>query len=379
MFCPRALVIIIAATAFSATAFAQTRGSALIRGPIASAVLSRAAPNPPPCHSTICTSVQRYAKTLIVSATEFFFFSDGTCTFADPGKWTAPTDIMPVVNGNPAGTVTVNAPAIPGPAPINPDTGAPCTGGGTYMYAPLYFTWTLHQNSTAVPGFGPTATFSSTWNGDFGSFFAETFEISVPVVRPKGEIGSVLNWEDSRANWEQTLIPPDDDPSFSFTGEQVKEVLLSSNPVTGDKSSNSCAARAPNALDGTPNGQAAQTPWRVDQDNKWGNDTVGFGPCAVEAYRCAGANSVPFPCGYVVPQQMYIKSPADSGFTYVYSNNVLGGGVDVSVPIGPLFKQFFGIVSSQRATGLFGGQVRDLRGFPSSKNDCLAYINLNKC
>lgn len=234
MFCPRALVIIIAATAFSATAFAQTRGSALIIEPIiASAVPSRAMPNappdnPPPCESTICKSVQRYAKTRIVSATEFFYYPDGHCTFADPGKWKAPTDIVPQVNGKPAGTVTVNVPpqGIPGPTPINPYTGATCTGGGTYMYAPLYFTWELHKNSTAVPRFGPTATFSSTWKGDFGSFFDETFEISVPVVRPIGEWSTFQSWVlGSVSDWQQTLVPPDDErgKGFDFVGDCVKE------------------------------------------------------------------------------------------------------------------------------------------------------------
>ncbi len=228
MFCPRALVIIVAVTMFSATAFAQKRGSAFIRGPItASAVPSPAAPDPPPCQSTICTSVKRYVKTLIVSATEFFYFPDGTCTFEDAGKWTAPTDIMPQVNGEPAGTVTVNDPPIPGPPPINPDTGATCTGGGKYMYAPLSFKWTLHKNSTTVPRFGPTATFSSTWNGDLGSFFDETFEISVPVVHPIGErsswLGSVVGL--GVTTWQQTLVPPKDDPSFDFGGDCVKEYV----------------------------------------------------------------------------------------------------------------------------------------------------------
>jgi hypothetical protein len=222
MHCLRAVLALAAIFAYSSVGFAQTRGFALSRGPI-TAMPAEA----PPCQSSICTSVQRYTQTLIVGATEYYYYPDGSCTYEDYGKWTAPTDIAPVYKGMRADTVDVSKPAIPGPTPKNPYTGATCTGGGTYLYAPLYFTWDLHKNTTAIPRQGPTATFSSTWNGKLGTFIDETFEISVPVVHPIGErsvwLGAVAGL--GVTTWQQTLVPPEDDQSFDFGGDCVREYV----------------------------------------------------------------------------------------------------------------------------------------------------------
>jgi hypothetical protein len=348
----RAVVILLAVMAcsltvilaFSSAASAQKRGFALVRGPIGgipSVVLPRAQSiplpqsGPPACQSTICGSITRYTQTLIVSATEFSYDNSGNCSFEDPGSWSTPSDIQPTKNGILAGSATVNTPpsGIPGPTPTNPDTGTPCQGGGTYYYAPLYFTWNLHANSTAVIGYGPTASFSSEWNGQFGNFSDQTFELTVPVVRPKVEVPTPAGWYDSLSRWSSTLqccAPPgangaggDDDSTFDFTGEMVQEVL---------KEADSCAAKATvlTGLTATPPNPAT---WTVGQiydaasfpptitsvaANIWGYDNNGYQPCAVQAYRCLKIT----PCSTTVQQQMQIKSPADSGWTMYTTNSI---------------------------------------------------------
>jgi hypothetical protein len=369
---------------FSSVASAQKRGFALVRGPIggiASAVLPRAQSTPlpqsgpPACQSTICGSITRYTQTLIVGATEFLYYPNGTCTFEDAGAWSTPNDIQPTKNGTVAGSVIVNTPTsgISGPPPTNPDTGSTCQGGGTYYYAPLYFTWNLHANSTAVMGYGPTASFSSEWNGQYGTFFDETFELTVPVVRPKGEVPTPAGWYGSLSRWLSTLqccAPPgangpggDDDSTFDFTGETVQEVLLQVN---------SCEAKA-TVLTGLTASPPNPSTWTVGQiydaavtfpsppppsGNIWGYDNNGVAPCGVQAYRCLKVT----PCSGTVQQQMQIKSPADSGWT-TYTTNRLAFSVDGFV-LNNILKTGIGSLTVQR------NGVNQWTSFLSNKDSC---------
>jgi hypothetical protein len=70
----------------------------------------------------------------------------------------------------------------------------------------------------------PVAIFNSTWSG-VGGPSEYQFDVSVPVVRPIGE-RSV--WLGSQAGlgvttWQQTLVPPEEDPTFDFAGDCVQE------------------------------------------------------------------------------------------------------------------------------------------------------------
>jgi hypothetical protein len=226
-----AAVALVAAMMFSLTALGKT-GTAnttfhVIKKPgrdnaPASPPLANTAP---PCNATVCDQIKRYTDTAIIEATEYFYYPDGTCQFEDAGKWSSPNDIKPLDNGTPAGTVTFSVKQDT--PPPNPYTGATCIGGGPYQYAQLHFTWNLRKNTTAIPRYGPTATFSSEWTGDLGSFIDETFEISVPVVHP---IGESSNWLGSVAatgitTWQQTLVAASGDQPFDFDADCVKEYV----------------------------------------------------------------------------------------------------------------------------------------------------------
>jgi hypothetical protein len=312
-----ASVALMAAMAFSPIALGKTGTANTTFHVIKKPGRDNAAASPPlvntapPCTATVCDQIKRYTDTEIIEATEYYYYPDGTCQFLDPGMWSSPNNIQPVDNGTPAGTVTFSVQQDT--PPPNPYTGATCIGGGPYQYAVLHFTWNLHKNKTAVLGYGPTATFSSNWTGDFGSFFAETFQITVPVVRPIGETISFMGFTGIIGNglvgqWLQTLKPPTTDPSFDFTGETVQESFMSSR--------GNClsppAAQVPLAGTTRP---PSTFPVKNGPPGQW-VDGVGFGDeadaaCAVLYNYCY----MPAGCFFSKLQETAIKSDADSGFT----------------------------------------------------------------
>ncbi|MGH6839521.1 MAG: hypothetical protein ACREDT_12125 [Methylocella sp.] len=364
-----AAVALMAAMAFSPIALGQTRTANtafhVIKKPTrATAPASPPlAPTAPRCTATVCDQIDRYTDTAIIEATEYFSFPDGTCRFADQGKWSSPKDIQPLDNGTPAGTVTFSV--NPDTPPPNQITGATCIGGGPYQYARLHFTWNLHKNKTADSfahqGYDPTATFSSDWTGKFGSFFPETFQITVPVVRPKGEMSTFVNWLDSRGNWMPTLILPDKDPDFDFTGELIQEVTH--KPST-------CYGRGIGSMGSTGvvrNDYSVDSSWHIVNKVMFNqNDIVGWSPCGVEYYRCVKA-ALPA-CGYTGTQEMQIKSDADSGYTTYTTNNISATIEGWIIPFAP-YKLGIGTVTSQRSNPA-APQPPQSKFFPSSENNC---------
>ncbi len=221
----RAAVALVAAMTFSMTALGERRTAiAVFTGPSGGVAPPDGAP---PCVSTFCTSIPtRYKNTFIIGITEYE--TTYPCFYIDHGQWTPGTNIQPIDKGTPAGTVDVSELAIVGPTPPG------CTAaGGPYLYAPLYFDWTLHKNLTWYLGYGPTAFFQSNWYTKDGWNLPYSFQITVPVVRPIGETISFKGFTGVIGNglvgqWLQTLTPPTDDPSFDFTGETVQEDLSAS-------------------------------------------------------------------------------------------------------------------------------------------------------
>ena len=139
--------------ALSSVASAKTYAAASMKAPTSGPVR---VDEPHGCQASYCVpSMPRYQQTLLYGWTEYSYDVTGNCQYEDYGQWTTLAPVAPVAaNGNPAGTVTINGAPIPGPTPINPFTGTTCQGGGTYLYAPIYFTWTLEMNLTKVPRLG---------------------------------------------------------------------------------------------------------------------------------------------------------------------------------------------------------------------------------
>jgi hypothetical protein len=337
-------------------------------------MLSRAAANPPPC-TDVCAQIPRYNHWLIIGFTEATAMSDGSCKYDDPGKFSAPSNIMPKINGAAAGTVDFAVEQHP--PPINNITHLQCTGGDTYYYAVLYFTWTLHSNSTAQTGYGPVATFSSTWQGDLGQTQSHGYQIIVPVVRPVAETTQFSNpavWVAAGGGWIQTLTPPSSDSNFDFTGEDIREQF--GNSIGG------CAAKhapppLPAPAPGAP-GNSSEATWKVGQlkgpsgivsapKNEWGYDFVGYTrQCDVEWYRCFKVT----PCGYTQEQNMQIRSPADpqddTGWnTYTSTPNNLKADIEG------------GIIPFPKGTGL--GWVHSQRGPNGTNQPKFLGSHLNEC
>jgi hypothetical protein len=296
-----------------------------MRGPVgvSTGPIRATANPPPPCGGCLYGTIPRYTKYLLAAGVEFLYDDSGNCQYQDPGSWSAPASILPLTNPLGAsimpGTVDVTSPAVQGPIPINPDTGKECLGGGTYMYGPLYFTWTLHTNDTAAYGYGPFALFTSTWAGTFGKMDTETFQVTVPVVRPIGETTDWAGWANgvglpasfpspnggqlngTQGQWMQTLTAPPNDSSFDFSNEWVQETF-----VGGRNTCPRLPTVAPHGLKGS---------WLVFSGNIWGPDSIGtegtvLGYCSIMYSYCYG----PHPCGFIQYAQMGILSPADTGY-----------------------------------------------------------------
>jgi hypothetical protein len=211
------------------------------------------------------------------------------------------------------------------------------------------------------------------WNGKYGTYFAETFELTVPVVRPKFEIPTPAGWSGSLSRWLSTLqccAPPgangpggDNDSTFDFTDEQVREVLVEAN---------NCSAKATviTGLTGLPPDPSTWTVGEIFDsstfpptvktvtENVWGYDNNGAVPCGVQAYRCLKVT----PCSLTDEQQMQIKSPADSGWT-TYTVNSIDTSVDGFV-VNNFLKTGTGSLTVRR------NGVKQWRSFLSDKESC---------
>jgi hypothetical protein len=351
-----AAVALLAAMTFSLTALGQTPRHYKVgspKGTVAGMAVVR-----PFQAETISVLIPRYNNTVVYALTEY---DPDNCTPISVGMWSTPSNLNPSMSGTP----TPNVPY--GPAMLG---NGDCPGM-TFMFSAIYFNWTAHNNQSAMPNPGgsgpcpvadgacPVATFSSTWSTPDGEFDDPyTFNVDVPVVRPMGEMSSFVNWLDSRANWMPTLVPPNSDSSFDFTGESVTE-----NTVT----KSTCYGRGIGSMGSTPYSQ--NSGWTIVNKVMFNKpDTVGWSPCAVEYYRCVKAT--PPACGYTGTQQMKIKSQADTNATaYIYTTNTVSATIDGFVISSYFYKLGFGNVTSQRSTPS-DPQSPQQKGFVSSDQNC---------
>lgn len=337
-----ACMVLAAVVTFPVTALAQTGVATYVftvPGVSASPTVSLA-PN-------YSVSIPRYKNTGLVGITEYQL-NYPTCTFISAGHWTPGSNVLPMDNGTPAGTVDVSQAAFTGPTPPG------CDGsGGPYKYGPIYFNWTLHKNLTAVPNQGPIATFNSNWYTDDGQYNTPySFQVTVPVVRPKGETNRFESWNEAKGRWRVTLVPPDNDPSFDFTGETVRETYLSDQDSC--LGSGASVANTGSVKNGPP-----------------GNfgDSVGYNACIVEWARALKKT----PCGYHITQRMEISAPSDGGTFAQYSMNDLYARIEGYVINYP-GQLGIGQVSSRRVTPL-SAPTPASKQFTTARIDCLRSLD----
>jgi hypothetical protein len=315
-----AAVAVAATMTFSLTAFGQTRRATAVFHEPAGEIVEAGAP---PCTATFCKTIgKRYKNKGLLGITEFET-NYPTCTFISAGTWKPGTNIQPIdpATGMPAGTVDVSQPPFTGPTPPG------CDGsGGPYLYGPIHFEWTLHKNLTAVPNFGPTATFNSEWDTPDGVYMVPySFQITVPVVRPASETTAFVDWAPgglTNGRWKQTLHPPASDASFDFSGESVQEADAAGTHLDSCWFPASAFAKFDMITGGT---------WTVAANNKWKFDHVGWFHTAVTYYRLPHSG-VPAraPCKARFPQQMTIKAPADTSYNNYAGINGLGGNIGLT-------------------------------------------------
>lgn len=327
MFYLRAAVALIAAMTFSLSAFGQT-GMAIVEIPESAVPLA----GMPVCTATFCKSIpKRYENTRILGITEYNYNlppPGPPCKYKDHGTWQPGTNIKPTdgLFNTPAGTVDVSETDFVGPIPSEHG----CTAdGGPYLYALIKFKWDLHKNLTAVPGFGPTATFNSEWDTlDKTYMLKYSFQVTVPVVRPKGETTKWKGWSGWFGNgitgqWEATLKCCDagnnGDPNFDFTGETTRERFEHVNQncikaIKGIKKSNEVSYGKQFPVIGGPPGKY------IDGVSAFGDDADSA--CAALCHF----RSDPAGCFLTVGEQhMSIRSPADAknGFAEYPAVNTL--------------------------------------------------------
>jgi hypothetical protein len=281
MHCLRAAVALVAVMTFSLTALGQTPRAAKV------GAIRRTgggmAPASQPFDARIHDKITRYQKTPIYGLTEY---NPDNCMGIDIGMWSPPTDLNPSMSGTIDSTTNLQGKLDNGDCPNT-----------TFTFAVIQFTWTAHNNKTAIPSLGcpldqsttcPVAVFSSIWTTkDHCCDVQDEFDISVPVVRPKGETSTLEKWQDSMGIWKVTLMPPSDDSTFDFTGETVNEVFLSDQ--------NSCPGNA--SVDPSMGVVNSGPPGSF-------HDLIGFDPCVVHYARCLKKPGFWF----VIKQQMEINS-----------------------------------------------------------------------
>lgn len=336
-----AIIGVLAATVFSQSAFAETsRAIAIITDE--GGGNAHALP-----FASLTKSIKRYENTHIIGIAEY---DPVNCKFLDSGEWTDPTPTLVPKDSGKIQRTTV----------VKNKVGDPCNGL-SLTYASINFDWTLRKNSSRKRNHGrPTTRFGANWSTKDGQYDVPyIFDIDVPVVRPKGDTSTFANWlsgplSGTWGRWIVTFQPPDKDPSFDFTGEEVREEFISANEQ--------CATKAPGVLGTgavTPPGTPAS--WKVGElkgagvtmpagKNQWGWDFVGWNGCAIHAYRCAKA-TVP-ECGNDVLQGIHIKSPADDDFSEIIYQQSLREAIGGSIIPGDPRKRGFGPITSRRGEGV---------------------------
>lgn len=286
---------------------------------------------------SVWAQVPRYPKTLVATQVAVYLNS---CAFYSSGAISFPT--MPQYGK--ATTEPVACTVPPGQA---------CAGHTYSNCAGIYYERTARNNkSLRSPSTeGPVDIFTYKW--DVPPYISETHspDIAVPVVRPKGETNAFESWNEGKGRWRVTLVPPDNDPTFDFTGEQVRETYVTESD--GCIGAGSSKSNVTTVVNGPP-----------------GNfgDSVGYSACAVEYARAKRKT----PCGYRITQKMEISAPSDGGVFTQY-----GGGLNTLIAIvtGRLIDQAqgqhaIGTVSSQRITPLSTPAAVPL-GLPTQRLDCL--------
>ncbi|MGH9830426.1 MAG: hypothetical protein ACREDR_45040 [Blastocatellia bacterium] len=247
--------------------------------------------------STITYSIKRYMTPpkLLEGLAEI---NPVTCKEVSAGAWTIITATQDCRNVK-CGTVTTGTETVTIPSGV--------CAGSTFTFATIYYEWTAHNNQSTLPA-PPNSvadTFNATWTAPDGNTEQLTFDINVPVVRPDRETTAFGSWYYTRGLWQQTLVPPDTDSKFDFSGEQVREFAAA--PAGPD----TCwFVGSGSPLVSVTNDQTVF--WTVESGNVYGPDKVGYYPRVVFLYR---EHSPTFKrngfCGTMFGQQMKIHAPSD--------------------------------------------------------------------
>ena len=288
-----------------------------------------------PFTETFRAKILRYTRSDIYGIALFQYPWGAPCFWLTAGSWTIPT--------GPSELGVADTAVFPGPSP--------CSGEGNVDYARVYYTWNSRTNKTSQPGMGAVATFPGEWQAPgWGYDLFYNFEVSVDVVRPKGETNTLESWYQGHGRWRVTLVPPDEDPGFDFSGETVRETYVADN--------DSCigsGASKPNAL-----------PVNGPKPGNFG-DSLGYDVCVIEYVRATKRT----PCGYGIVQKMEISSPADGGAFTEYSLNKLYFRVTGQLIDQVEGQHAIGNIITQRITPLSTPRPAYI-AWPTSRLDCLA-------
>lgn len=324
------------------------RTRAIVRGVVTEKIetiplnaMKSAAQGASPFMTTIRLSIPRYADSFIYGLALFEYPWGAPCFWLEAGSWTLSA------TGSDLGTTrTIVEPGV-----------GPCDKYKNVDFATVRYQWNSYTNRTRTPGDGPLDTFTGEWKAS-GYDLTYNFVVFVDAVRPVGETNEWKGWADGgRGKWLPTLVAPDSDPGFDFSGETVKESHVNES---------TCIPRvAGGSMGGVPS--SVESKWTIVAGNKYNEeDGVGWRACAVEFFRCTKAT----PCGYTTVQIMKIKSPADTDFT-TYQVNTLRGGVDGLMLPFTNNQTAIGFVSSQR-----GESEKKWKFYLSNKNSCAGFAGV---
>lgn len=185
--------------------------------------------------------------------------------------------------------------------------------GILFTFATISYEWTAHNNKTISDTINDT--FNATWASPDGDFdIPYTFNINVPVVRPDHETTAFKSWFDPASgagpigHWKQTLVGPDTDQKFDFSGEIAQEF------AAGQAGPDMCwyldsgfvpLVAVTNQPD-KPNQFATVSPGNTYPD------IVGYSPMQVSCYRQKSPFLKKFKtCGTRFGQLMGIHAPSD--------------------------------------------------------------------
>ena len=351
-------IILPIALVFSTPAFSEgvpenNRISITIHSKVTTA---RPAPSASPAglaQPSVYAKVPRYQTTWIAQHVE----ADGrTCAFLDDGKATPLTTPQ-------FGEATYGAQ----PCTIPADYPA-CAGRSYPSCAAIYYKRTARNNkSIRTPSAdGPVDIFTYHWKTKDNFFnFDNTLDVAVPAVHPIGETVEFKGFYQVPTvgfygKWVSKLTPPTDDPDFDFEGDTVKEShLVRENDCDIGFTGTSSWKIGEYTLAGTS--------WPAPK-NYFGFDLVGFSTCAVQFYRCSGANK-PY-CGTRLRQTMHHHAQSDyPDFFVAYQDNELGeqiGGRIMPEPNANKTSAGF-MTSSKNTTQTLPNAVTNLSFCPSLK------------